>query len=67
MAEPERVKVRQARAELADLLDRCKRKGERFIITRHGRPVAVLGPFVDAPKDDADDLARYFPAGILPG
>ena len=35
----------EARTHLPKLLDRVQ-KGERFVITRHGRPVAELTPVV---------------------
>lgn len=37
------IGVHEARAHLSDLLDRVQR-GERIIITRHGKPVARLVP-----------------------
>jgi len=39
----------EARTHLSKLLDRVE-KGERFVITRHGRAVAELGP-VGAPDE----------------
>jgi prevent-host-death family protein len=41
------VGIRQARQELADLIDRAE-AGEEVVITRQGRPVAKL---IAAPKD----------------
>ena len=32
----------QARADLADLVNRVAYSGERVVLTRHGRPVAAL-------------------------
>lgn len=37
-----------AKTHLPKLLERV-RKGERFVITKHGRPIAELGPV--APRD----------------
>jgi len=33
-----------AKTHLSQLLDGVEEKGERYIITRHGQPVAELGP-----------------------
>jgi prevent-host-death family protein len=34
--------VSQARENLAELIDRTQRSGEPVVLTRHGRPVAVV-------------------------
>lgn len=39
-----RVGVYEAKTHLPRLLERVER-GETFTITRHGQPIAVLGPF----------------------
>jgi prevent-host-death family protein len=44
------IPVTQARAELAELVNRVAYTGERVTLTRHGRPVAALV--------SADDLRR---------
>lgn len=44
----------EARTHLARLLDRVE-QGERFVITRHGRAVAELGPVA---KRDENDIRR---------
>ncbi|MGH7821236.1 MAG: type II toxin-antitoxin system Phd/YefM family antitoxin [Candidatus Binatia bacterium] len=38
------INVYEAKTHLSRLLDRAA-AGEELVITRHGRPVAVLGPF----------------------
>ncbi len=43
VADPEPVGAYEAKTHLARLLDRVE-AGERFVITRHGRPIAVLAP-----------------------
>ena len=43
-----------AKTHLAELLDRVER-GERITITRHGRPVAELGPVAGAPGVTVDE------------
>ncbi|GAA4629138.1 type II toxin-antitoxin system Phd/YefM family antitoxin [Actinoallomurus vinaceus] len=37
----------QARAELAELVNRVGYTGERIVLTRHGRPLAALVPVED--------------------
>ena len=44
----------EAKTHLPKLLERVE-KGERFIITRHGRPVAELAP---VGKRDGDSIRR---------
>ncbi len=53
-AEP--VSAYDAKTHLPKLLERVE-NGERFVITRHGRPVAQLVPYQ---ADDADALAATF-------
>jgi antitoxin YefM len=38
----ETVPFTEAKAHLSDLVDRTSREHERFVLTRNGRPVAVL-------------------------
>lgn len=56
-AEP--VSAYDAKTHLARLLERTE-QGERFIITRHGKPVAQLIPFVE---NDSDAVARILDRG----
>ncbi len=49
----DRVGVRELRQGLSRYLRRV-RAGERFVVTEHGRPLAVLSPWADA--DDPLDL-----------
>jgi prevent-host-death family protein len=44
------IPVTQARAELADLINRVVYGGERVVVTRHGKPLIALV--------SADDLRR---------
>jgi prevent-host-death family protein len=48
------IGVYDAKTQLPKLLDRVTR-GERFVITRHGKPVAQLVP---AAAEDGLDLAK---------
>ena len=41
---PETVPVRQLRSELAQFIDRVADLREHIVVTRHGRPAAVLIP-----------------------
>ena len=43
------VNVYEAKTHLSRLLDRAA-GGEEILITRHGRPVARLGPIPDRPR-----------------
>lgn len=43
------VNVYDAKTHLSRLLERAE-AGEEILITRHGRPVALLGPVRDRPK-----------------
>ena len=45
--EPEDVSTRDARKNLADLVNRVAYGKERFIVTRHGKGVAALVPLSD--------------------
>lgn len=53
----ERMKVTysEARRSLAELLERAAR-GERITITRHGKPMADLGPTAVRPRLDLSEL-----------
>ncbi len=52
------VPVTQARAELAELVSQVGYRGERIVLTRHGRALAAL-----VPVEDLEALERP-PAGI---
>lgn len=39
---PETVPFTEAKAHLSELVDRVSREHERFVVTRNGRPAAVL-------------------------
>jgi prevent-host-death family protein len=41
------IPVTQARAELAELVNRVGYGGERLVLTRHGKPLAALVPATD--------------------
>jgi antitoxin YefM len=38
----ETIPFTEAKAQLSDLVDRTSREHERFVVTRNGRPAAVL-------------------------
>jgi prevent-host-death family protein len=52
-----RIAVAEAKARLSELLDRASR-GERFLVVRHGRPMAALVPVGEASPP------RRAPAGL---
>ena len=39
---PETIPFTEAKAHLSELVDRTSREHERFVLTRNGRPAAVL-------------------------
>ncbi|MFH8341831.1 type II toxin-antitoxin system Phd/YefM family antitoxin [Streptomyces sp. AM6-12] len=51
------IPVTQARAELADLINRVVYGGERVVVTRHGKPLAALVSAADLERLEALDAA----------
>ncbi|HEY8983645.1 MAG TPA: type II toxin-antitoxin system Phd/YefM family antitoxin [Streptomyces sp.] len=49
------IPVTQARAELADLINRVVYGGERVVVTRHGKPLVALVSAADLERPDALD------------
>ncbi|MFE9673806.1 type II toxin-antitoxin system Phd/YefM family antitoxin [Streptomyces sp. NPDC006259] len=49
------IPVTQARAELADLINRVVYGGERVVVTRHGKPLVALVSAADLERLDARD------------
>ncbi|MFG2886783.1 type II toxin-antitoxin system Phd/YefM family antitoxin [Streptomyces sp. NPDC048297] len=49
------IPVTQARAELADLINRVVYGGERVVVTRHGKPLVALVSAADMERLDALD------------
>ncbi|MEU2222727.1 type II toxin-antitoxin system Phd/YefM family antitoxin [Streptomyces sp. NPDC018347] len=49
------IPVTQARAELADLINRVVYGGERVVVTRHGKPLVALVSATDLERLDALD------------
>ncbi|MER8015293.1 type II toxin-antitoxin system Phd/YefM family antitoxin [Streptomyces griseoluteus] len=49
------IPVTQARAELADLINRVVYGGERVVVTRHGRPLVALVSAADLERLEALD------------
>ena len=53
------IPVTQARAELADLINRVVYGGERVVVTRHGKPLVALVSAADLERlDGLDELAE---------
>ncbi|MET9364282.1 type II toxin-antitoxin system Phd/YefM family antitoxin [Streptomyces sp. NPDC006632] len=48
------IPVTQARAELAELINRVVYGGERVVVTRHGKPLVALVSAADLVKLEAD-------------
>ncbi|WP_310435885.1 type II toxin-antitoxin system Phd/YefM family antitoxin [Streptomyces sp. 3330] len=55
------IPVTQARAELADLINRVVYGGERVVVTRHGKPLVALVSAVDLERLDELDKAAEEP------
>jgi prevent-host-death family protein len=55
------VTAYEAKTHLPRLL-RAAERGETVIITRHGKPVAQLGPVQDQPRRDLADVIRSMEA-----
>ncbi|MBV7696488.1 type II toxin-antitoxin system Phd/YefM family antitoxin [Streptomyces sp. TRM70350] len=51
------IPVTQARAELADLINRVVYGGERVVVTRHGKPLVALVSAADLERLDALEQA----------
>ncbi|MEU3202694.1 type II toxin-antitoxin system Phd/YefM family antitoxin [Streptomyces cyaneofuscatus] len=49
------IPVTQARAELADLINRVVYGGERVVVTRHGKPLVALVSAADLERLDGLD------------
>ncbi|MFJ4521559.1 type II toxin-antitoxin system Phd/YefM family antitoxin [Streptomyces sp. NPDC088810] len=70
------IPVTQARAELADLINRVVYGGERVVVTRHGKPLVALVSAADLERLDALDepaeeqvissVSRVHEAGSVP-
>ncbi|MFC9909673.1 type II toxin-antitoxin system Phd/YefM family antitoxin [Streptomyces sp. NPDC059862] len=52
------IPVTQARAELADLINRVVYGGERVVVTRHGKPLVALVSAADLERLDALEAAQ---------
>ncbi|MEV3988284.1 type II toxin-antitoxin system Phd/YefM family antitoxin [Streptomyces sp. NPDC049837] len=48
------IPVTQARAELADLINRVVYGGERVVVTRHGKPLVALVSAADLERLEAE-------------
>ncbi|MFF1445704.1 type II toxin-antitoxin system Phd/YefM family antitoxin [Streptomyces sp. NPDC058295] len=55
------IPVTQARAELADLINRVVYGGERVVVTRHGKPLVALVSAADLERLDELDKAAEEP------
>lgn len=72
------IPVTQARAELADLINRVVYGGERVVVTRHGKPLVALvsaadlerleGPAAPADEDEViTSVSSFDPTPSAPG
>ncbi|MEU1281531.1 type II toxin-antitoxin system Phd/YefM family antitoxin [Streptomyces sp. NPDC005805] len=65
------IPVTQARAELADLINRVVYGGERVVVTRHGKPLVALVSAADlerleAPADEDEVITSVSTYGPTP-
>lgn len=63
------IPVTQARAELADLINRVVYAGERVVVTRHGKPLVALVSAADLERleglqESADDQVITSLSGV---
>ncbi|MDN3292950.1 type II toxin-antitoxin system Phd/YefM family antitoxin [Streptomyces ficellus] len=56
------IPVTQARAELAELINRVVYGGERVVVTRHGKPLVALVSAADLERLEAEQEAAQAPA-----
>jgi len=57
------LSVAEAKAKLSEILNRVRERGERYVIQRHGKPVAAVVPIEDLPLEhrlQADDWLNAF-------
>ncbi|MEV5606015.1 type II toxin-antitoxin system Phd/YefM family antitoxin [Streptomyces sp. NPDC052299] len=52
------IPVTQARAELAELINRVVYGGERVVVTRHGKPLVALVSAADLERLEKDEAAE---------
>ncbi|WP_405392235.1 type II toxin-antitoxin system Phd/YefM family antitoxin [Streptomyces sp. NBC_01102] len=50
------IPVTQARAELAELINRVVYGGERVVVTRHGQPLVALVSAADLQRLESDEV-----------
>ncbi|MFJ8493354.1 type II toxin-antitoxin system Phd/YefM family antitoxin [Streptomyces sp. NPDC094038] len=63
------IPVTQARAELAELINRVVYGGERVVVTRHGKPLVALVSAADLERleelaDPAEDHADHMVSSV---
>ncbi|MEK8142216.1 type II toxin-antitoxin system Phd/YefM family antitoxin [Streptomyces sp. M10(2022)] len=55
------IPVTQARAELAELINRVVYGGERVVVTRHGKPLIALVSAADLQRLESEEAATEEP------
>ena len=53
------VSLRDANKDFSKLIQEIERKGEVFVITRHGKPVARLGPEIASKRADPEWASAF--------
>lgn len=66
------VTTRELRERLSEIVGRCAYGGDRFVVKRHGKPLAAIVPIEDMyvtqyveDRLDAEEYKRAFAAGEL--
>ena len=55
------LRATDAARRFSDVLDAVETRGETFLIVRHGKPVATLGPAIGGRGSDVKELVRGTP------
>jgi prevent-host-death family protein len=61
----EGIPMEEARMKLGDLIDHARLAGQSTVITRHGKPAAIIAPMIT--DDDRDLIARARELAALSG
>ena len=58
------LRATDAARRFSDVLDAVESRGETFLVLRHGRPVARIGPAAGGHGSAVKDLLRAVPADV---
>lgn len=57
VGEPAKISATEFKATCLELMDRVHQTRETIVITKHGKPVAQLGPLAEAPAEPFGAMA----------